>query len=147
MAISFFVAELWQFYYQYLSAEVAKSNKFQILNEYHDRTDKPQCFILSKVIVGLELCQQNQRYGYSEDLLESYWMSKLPKSPKICQTLQKSQFSSGSKSKKSFYCKIGSLLYLQCAWCCSQKRKIKCFSSIICMSLGAENRINFEIVG
>ena len=46
------------------------------------------------------MCQQNQRYGCSEDLLESYGMPKLPKSQKICHILQKSQFLSGNKSKK-----------------------------------------------
>ena len=57
--------------------------KFQILNECHDRTHNPYCLILSKVIIGLKLCQQNQRYGCSEDLLESYGIPKLPKCPKI----------------------------------------------------------------
>ena len=60
----------------------------------------------------------------SEDLLESYGIPKLLKSPKICQISQKSQFSSGSKSRKKKI-KVGSLLYVKCAWFCSQtKHKI-----------------------
>ena len=48
------------------------------------------------------ICLQHQRHSCSEDLLESYGMPKLPKSPKIYQILQKSQFSSGSKSTEIY---------------------------------------------
>ena len=82
-----------------MSILVRWDSKIEELSKCHDRTDNPYCLILSKVIIGLELCQLNQRYGCSEDLLEGYGMPKLPKSPKICLTLQKSWFSSGGKSK------------------------------------------------
>ena len=53
------------------------------------------CLILSKVIKGVELFQQNQRSEcldiYCLEILESYGMLKLLKSPKMCQILQKSQ--------------------------------------------------------
>ena len=78
------------------------------------------------------MCQQNQRYGCSEDLLESYGMPKLP------IFLQKSQFSSGMvvSQKKNSYWIVGSLLYANCGWCFSQKHKIECLSSIICDFIG-----------
>ena len=82
--------------------------------------------VLQITLTGLKLCQQNQRCQCSEDLLESYGIEKLPKSTKICQILQKSQF------KQFLYWKVGSLLYVKCGWFCPQKHKTECLSSIIC---------------
>ena len=55
------------------------------------------------------------------------WDAKFAKkSLKICQILQKSQFS----GPKNLHWEIGSLLYVKWAWFCSQKHKIECLSSI-----------------
>ena len=43
--------------------------KCQIFNECHHRSDNTKCLILSKVIIGLVLCQKNQRLG----VLKIYW--------------------------------------------------------------------------
>ena len=64
-------------------------------------------------------------------------MQKFPKSLKICQILQKSQFSYGSKSKKF-------ILILK-SWL-----TIICKVNMVLFTLGAEDAINFnkvEIVG
>ena len=97
------------------------------MNKCHDRTGNPYYLIPSKVIIGFKLCQQNQGYRCSEDLLESYGLPKIPESLKIWQVLEKSQFSSGTMSKK---------LYFKCEWFCSQKRQIEYLSSVICNFIG-----------
>ena len=47
------------------------------------------------------MCQQNQRYGCSEGLLESYGMAKLLKSPKICLILQNAYYCYSSSAISS----------------------------------------------
>ena len=63
-------------------------------------------------------------------VLKIYWRAMgcqiCQKSLKICQILQKSQFS----GPKNLHWEIGSLLYVKWAWFCSQKHKIECLSSI-----------------
>ena len=69
-------------------------------------------------------------------VLKIYWRvmgcQNCQKNLEICQILQKSQFSSGSQSKKNIYWKVSSLFYVKCAWFCSQKHKVECLFSIIC---------------
>ena len=101
--------------------------KFQVLNEYHDRTYNP------KVIIGLELCQQ------TKDMCILKFIGEL-QDPEISHKSEnltgfaESQFSSGIKSRKIIlksWLTILCILYVKCAWFSSQKHKIECLSSII----------------
>ena len=129
-----------------MSAEVAKLKKFQILNECHDRTGNMPWLILSKVIIGLELYQQNQRYGCFEDFLE-LWDAKITKKSKKLPDFAKMTNFKWQEVKKFSYWKVSSLLYIKCAWWCSQKHKIECLSSIICDFIGCWKWDKLQKVG
>ena len=110
-----------------MSAEVAKLKKFQVLNEYHDRTYNP------KVIIGLKLCQQTKDMG----ILKFIWElldADIPQKSENLTGFAESQFSSGIKSRKIMlkgWLTILCILHVKCAWFSSQKHKIECLSSII----------------
>ena len=50
-------------------------------------------------------------------------------------------------SQKKSYWKVGSRLYVKCAWCCSQKHIIECLSSIICDFIGCWKWDRLQKVG
>ena len=74
-------------------------------------------------------------------------MPKLPKSPKICQILQKLQFSSGSKSKH-FHIERLVHYYMQSVHgVIHRNTKLSVCPQLFVISLGAENGANFKKSG
>ena len=49
-----------------------------------------------------------------------------------CQKIQKILQKQGAVRQNILHWKVGSLLYVNCAWFCSHKHKIECSSSIVC---------------
>ena len=71
-------------------------------------------------------------------------MPKLPKSPKICQILQKSQFSSGSKSKKFHIERLVHFYTYSVHGVVHRNIKLSVYPRLFVFSLGGENGTNFR---
>ena len=87
------------------------------------------------------------------DILKIYWRvigcqncQKVQKFARLC----KNHNFQVAVSQKKFILEGWFTIVFRVCMDCSQKHEIKCLASIICISLGAESRINFkksEIVG